>query len=63
MKSIIATFTLKDDFSNSVLILERDCDNIIKTVREKNPHLSTNKYPDKFSKNSIGRYAVKLIEL
>jgi hypothetical protein len=44
MKSIIATFTLKYDLFNSVLISERDYDNIVKTVREKNLYPSTNKY-------------------
>jgi Reverse transcriptase (RNA-dependent DNA polymerase) len=44
MKSIIATFTLKDDFFNSVSISKRDCDNIIKAVREENLHSFANKY-------------------
>jgi hypothetical protein len=44
IRSIVAIFTLKDDFFNSVLILERDYDNIIKTVREKNLHPSTDEY-------------------
>jgi hypothetical protein len=44
MRSIIATFALKDDLSNSVLILEKDYDNIVKVVREKNPHPLANKY-------------------
>jgi Reverse transcriptase (RNA-dependent DNA polymerase) len=34
MRSIITTFTLKDDLFNSVLISKRDCDNIIKAVRD-----------------------------
>jgi hypothetical protein len=44
MRSIIDTFALKDDLSNSILILKRDCDNIVKTVREKNSHSSANKH-------------------
>jgi hypothetical protein len=39
MRSIIATFVLKND-----LILEKDYNNIVKTVREKNPHPLTNEY-------------------
>jgi Reverse transcriptase (RNA-dependent DNA polymerase) len=44
IRSIIAIFALKDNLSNSMLILERDYDNIIKTVREKNPHPPIDKY-------------------
>jgi hypothetical protein len=39
MRSIVTTFALKDDLFNSVLILKRDCDNIIKVIREKNSQL------------------------
>jgi hypothetical protein len=60
MKSIIATFTLKNDLSNNVLISERDCDNIVKTV-ERKTHilLLINIYTDKFSKNSTIQVSVR----
>jgi hypothetical protein len=43
MKSIVTTFILKDN-SLIVSILERDYDNIVKTVREKNPHSLVDKH-------------------
>jgi Holliday junction resolvase RusA-like endonuclease len=44
IRSIIAIFALKDNFFNSVLISRRDCDNIVKVVRERNSHSPTDKY-------------------
>jgi hypothetical protein len=40
MKSIISIFILKNNLFNSMLILERDCDNTIKVVSER----TINKY-------------------
>jgi hypothetical protein len=44
MRSIVVTFALKDDLFNNISILGRDCDNIIKIVRERNPHPLADKH-------------------